>query len=64
VRFGYGLKASASVIIDGEHLSPEQELRRDVVAIITMFASRLHGLWSYKKEIRDAALQKDQNRGQ
>ena len=68
MRFGYGWfegfcqrHHTEIVIVDGENLSPEQELVRDVVAIITVFASRLHGLRSYNKEIRDAALQKDQN---
>ena len=46
--------------MDGGTLSPEQELTQDLVAILTMFSARLHGLRSYKKAIRDAALQKDQ----
>jgi putative resolvase len=48
------------MVIDGETLSPEQELVQDLVAILTVFSARLHGLRSYKKAIRDAALQKDQ----
>jgi len=51
------------VVIDGEMLSPEQELVQDLVAILTVFSARLHGLRSYKKVIRDAALQKDQAQG-
>ena len=47
------------VVMNGEALSPEQELVQDLLAIITVFASRLHGLRSYKKAMKDAALQKD-----
>src|SRR2546421_7823546 len=66
VRFGYGYfeafcqrHNTQIVVINGEALSPEQELVQDLMAIITVFASRLHGLRSYKKAIKDAALQKD-----
>jgi putative resolvase len=71
VRFGYGWfevfckrHNTEIVVIDGEQMSPEQELVQDLMAIITVFATRLHGLRSYKKVIKNAALQKDQNRGQ
>lgn len=67
VRFGYGYfeafcerHHTEVVVIDGETLSPEQELVQDLVAILTVFSARLHGLRSYKKAIRDATLQKDQ----
>lgn len=67
VRFGYGYfeafcerHNTELVVIDAETLSSEQELVQDLVAILTMFSARLHGLRSYKKAIRDAALQKDQ----
>ncbi len=67
VRFGYDYfeafcerHNTELVVIDGEALSPEQELVQDLVAILTVFSVRLHGLRSYKKAIRDAALQKDQ----
>ncbi len=67
VRFGYGYfeafcerHNTELVVIDGETLSPEQELVQDLVAILTVFSARLHGLRSYKKVIKDAALQKDQ----
>lgn len=33
---------------------------QDLVAILTVFSVRLPGLRSYRKVIRDAALQKDQ----
>ena len=66
VRFGYGYfeafcqrHNTQMVVMNGEALSPEQELVQDLMAIITVFASRLHGLRSYKKAMKDAALQKD-----
>ena len=67
VRFGYGYfeafcerHNTEIMVMNGEAMSPEQELVQDLIAIITVFASRLHGLRSYKKVMKDAALQKDQ----
>lgn len=67
VRFGYGyFEAFCTrhnceiIVINGEAMSPEQELVQDLIAIVTVFAVRLHGLRSYKKAIKDAALHKDQ----
>jgi putative resolvase len=67
VRFGYGYfeafcqrHNTEIVVMNSEAMSPEQELVQDLMAIITMFASRLPGLRSYKKAIKDAALKKDQ----
>src|SRR3989442_10802020 len=67
VRFGYSYFEAFCerhhtdlVVIDGETLSPEHELVQDLVAILTVFSARLHGLRSYKKVIKDAALQKNQ----
>ena len=45
--------------MNGENLTPEQELVRDLRAIVTVFSARLHSLRFYKKVIKDAALQKD-----
>jgi putative resolvase len=66
VRFGYGYfeafcqrHNTQIIVMNAEAMSPEQELVQDLIAIITVFASRLHGLRSYKKAIQDAALQKD-----
>ncbi len=71
VRFGYGYFEAFCerhhcqlIVTNGETLSPEQELVQDLVAIITVFGARLHGLRSYKKVLKDAALQKNQDRGQ
>ena len=66
VRFGYDYfeafcqrHHSERVVINGENLSPEQELVRDLMAIVTVFSARLHGLRSYRKVLKDAALQKE-----
>ena len=68
VRFGYEYFEAFCqrhhtdlVILNGDNHSPEQELVRDLIAIITVFSARLHGLRSYKKAMKDAALQKDQD---
>jgi putative resolvase len=66
VRFGYAYfeafcqrHHTEIVIINGENFSPEQELVRDLLAIVTVFSARLHGLRSYRKVLKDAALQKE-----
>ncbi len=66
VRFGYDYfeafcqrHHSELLVINGEAMSPEQELVRDLMAIVTVFSARLHGLRSYKKLLKDAALQKE-----
>ncbi len=66
VRFGYGYfeafcerHHTDMVVIDGETLSPEQELAQDLLAILTVFSARLHGLRSYRKVLKEAALQKE-----
>ncbi len=68
VRFGYSYFEAFCerhncqiVVLNGDTLSPEQEMVQDLIAIITVFAVRLHGLRSYKKVLKDAALQKDQD---
>jgi putative resolvase len=70
VRFGFEWFAAFCerhgtdlVIVNGDTLSPEQELVQDLLSVVHVFSARLYGLRSYKKVIRDAALQKDQNRG-
>jgi len=45
--------------MNGENFSPEEELVRDLIAIVTVFSARLHGLRSHKNLIRAAALGKD-----
>ena len=66
VRFGYDYfeafcerHHTEIVVINGENLSPEQELVRDLIAIVTVFSVRLHGLRPYRKVLKEAALQKE-----
>src|SRR3989442_11784128 len=66
VRFGYEYfeafcerHHTELVVLNGEAMSPEQELVRDLVAIVTVFSARLPGLRSYRKELTEAALQKE-----
>lgn len=66
VRFGYEYFTAFCerhhteiVVIDGETLSPEHELVRDLLAIVTVFSARLHGLRSYRNVLKEAAWQKE-----
>ena len=66
VRFGYDWFESFCerhgteiVVTNGESFSPEQELVKDLLAIVTVFSARLHGLRSLKNAIRAAALGKE-----
>ena len=52
------------LVVNGESFSPEQELVKDLLAIVTVFSARLHGLRSQKNAIRAAALGKDEKRDQ
>lgn len=51
---------TAITVIHGDTLSPEQEMVQDLIAIVTVFSAKLQGLRSYRKVLKDAALQKDQ----
>jgi putative resolvase len=69
VRFGYDWfeafcerHGTEITVINGEALSPEEELVRDLLAIVTVFSARLPGLRSHKNAIRAAALGKDGER--
>ncbi len=71
VRFGFEWFAAFCqrhgtdlLIVNGDTLSPEQELVQDLLSIVHIFSARLYGLRSYKKVIRAAALQKDTPPGQ
>jgi len=66
VRFGYDWFAqfcerhgTEMMVVNGESFSPEEELVRDLIAIVTVFSARLHGLRAHKNLIRAAALGKD-----
>jgi putative resolvase len=71
VRFGFewfaafcGRHGTELLIVNGDTLSPEQELVQDLLSIVHVFSARLYGLRSYRKMIRDAALHKDPAPGQ
>lgn len=63
VRFGYDWfeqfcerHGTQITVMNGETFSPEEELVRDWVAIVTVFSARLPGLRSHQNLIRAAAL--------
>ena len=67
VRFGYDWfeafcerHGTEIVVTNGEAFSPEQEMVKDLLAIVTVFSARLHGLRSHTNAIRAAALLKDE----
>lgn len=66
VRFGFSYFEAfcqrhncEMVVVNGETLSPEQEMVQDLIAITTVFSARLHGLRSYKRGLKNAAEHKD-----
>ncbi len=66
VRFGYDWfeafcerHGTEITVMNGESFSPEEELVRDLIAIVTVFSARLHGLRSHTNAIRAAALGKE-----
>jgi excisionase family DNA binding protein len=59
-RFGFDLVKSVAshfnttiVVLDETCLSPNEELVRDLVSIIHVFSSRIHGLRKYNKQIQE-----------
>jgi putative resolvase len=69
VRFGYDWfeafcqrHGTEILVMNGESFSSEEELVRDLLAIVTVFSARLPGLRSQKNAIRAAALLKDEKR--
>jgi len=42
------------LVIDGEEMSPEQEMVQDLMTIIHCFSSRLYGLRNYRKSLKKA----------
>lgn len=42
------------LVLNNEQLSPEQEMVQDLMTIIHCFSSRLYGLRSYKKSLKEA----------
>jgi predicted site-specific integrase-resolvase len=45
------------LVLNQEHLSPEQEMVRDLMTIVHCFSSRLYGLRNYRRQLR-AALER------
>lgn len=45
------------LVIDGEQLSPEQEMVQDLMTIVHCFSSRLYGLRNYRKALKKALSQ-------
>jgi predicted site-specific integrase-resolvase len=48
------------VVINGDKLSSGKEMVEDLMAIVTVFSARFHGLRSYRKVIKDACMPEDQ----
>ncbi len=71
VRFGYDWfeafcqrHGTDILVINDETFSPQEELVRDVIAIVTVFSARLQGLRSHKNALRAAALGKEKHNDQ
>jgi putative resolvase len=69
VRFGYdwfehfcARHGTEIVVMNGEAFSPQEELLRDLIAIVTVFRAHLHGLRSHKNALGAAALAKEERR--
>lgn len=45
------------LVLNQEHLSPEQEMVQDLMTIVHCFSSRLYGLRNYKKKLKEALAQ-------
>ncbi len=68
VRFGYDYfeafctrHNTKITVMNEESLSPEHEMVRDLLSIVTVFSARLPGLRSYRKVLKDACDEKNQN---
>ena len=42
------------LVLNQEHLSPEQEMVQDMMTIVHCFSSRLYGLRNYRKKLKEA----------
>lgn len=74
-RFGFdwfahyaALNRCEVLVLNQEHLSPEQEMAQDLMTIVHCFSSRLYGLRNYRRQLRaalertgDAAVAPDQD---
>lgn len=64
VRFGFDFfdifaekHGCKMVVVNQEQLSPQHEMVEDLMAIVHCFSSRLYGLRTYKKKIKEVAEQ-------
>ena len=64
VRFGYEWfeafcerHGTKIIVMNNEKLSPEKEMIEDLLAIITVFAARFHGLRSYKRSLAKGVVE-------
>jgi predicted site-specific integrase-resolvase len=71
VRFGFDFfehfaqrHGCQIVVANQTSLSPQQEMVEDLMTIVHCFSSRLYGLRSYKKKIREAASQGEPQKGE
>lgn len=71
VRFGYEWfeafcerHGTPIVVMNNEKLSPEREMVEDLLAIVTVFSARFHGLRSYKRSLEKAVGNADQQEDQ
>ncbi len=67
LRFGYDWfeafcerHGTEILVLNGESFSPQEELVRDLLAIVTVFSAHLHGLRSHTNAIRAAAKGQDE----
>ena len=47
------------IVMNNEKLSPEKEMVEDLIAIVTIFSARFHGLRSYKRTLEKAVEHAD-----
>jgi putative resolvase len=67
VRFGYDYfeafcerHNTELIVVNGDTMSPEQELVQDLLAIVNVFGARLHVLRSYKKVLKEAVSREEE----
>lgn len=53
--------ATRIIVTGGDKLSPEKEMVEDLLAIVTIFEAKFHGLRSFRKVIKDACLKENQD---
>jgi predicted site-specific integrase-resolvase len=50
--------------LNNEKLSPESEVIEDLIAVVTVFSARFHGLHSYKRSLEKVGGNADQQENQ